>query len=48
MPGVDDVEAAVDDGAIVVTIVVGADTDTDAVAAILGRYALAWDIKERS
>ncbi|KAB7758008.1 MULTISPECIES: acyl-CoA synthetase [Mycobacteriaceae] len=47
VPGVADVEAAVDDGAIAVTVVVGADADTDAIAATLGRYALAWDIKER-
>jgi len=48
VPGIADVEAAVDDGAIVVTVVVDAGADADAVAAILGRYALAWDIKERS
>lgn len=48
VPGVVDVEAAVDDGAIVVTVVVSAGADTDAIAATLGRYALAWDIKERS
>lgn len=48
VPGVADVEAAVNDGAIVVTVVVDAGADTDAIAATLGRYALAWDIKERS
>lgn len=47
VPGVVDVEAKVDDGSIVVIVSVGAGTDTDAVAAILGRYALAWDVKER-
>ncbi|OBJ44987.1 acyl-CoA synthetase [Mycolicibacterium mucogenicum] len=48
VPGVADIEAAVDDGAIVVTVVVDAGADPDAIAATLGRYALAWDIKERS
>jgi len=48
VPGVADVEAAVDDGAIVVTVAVDAGTDTDAIVANLGRYALTWDIKERS
>ncbi|MGC7332194.1 acyl-CoA synthetase, partial [Mycobacteroides abscessus subsp. massiliense] len=33
VPGVVDVEAAVDDGAIVVTVVVSAGADTDAIAA---------------
>ncbi|ORA32470.1 acyl-CoA synthetase [Mycobacterium aquaticum] len=45
--GVAEVEATVDYGAIVTTVVVDADADTGAVAAVLGRYALAWDIKER-
>lgn len=47
VPGVVDVEVAVDDGAIVVTVVVDAGADTEAIAAPLGRYALAWDIKEQ-
>ncbi len=46
VPGVVDVEATVDDGSIVVTV--GADTETDTITAILGRYALIWGIKERS
>lgn len=48
LPGVVEVEAAVDDGTVAVTVVVGTGTDTDAIAATLGRYALAWDIEERS
>ncbi|GAA2415872.1 acyl-CoA synthetase [Mycolicibacterium llatzerense] len=46
VPGVVDVEATVDDGSIVVTV--GTDTETDTITAILGRYALAWGIEERS
>jgi fatty-acyl-CoA synthase len=45
--GVHVVDAAVDDGSIVVSVTVEPGTDTDAIAATLGRYALAWHIKER-
>jgi fatty-acyl-CoA synthase len=41
------VEAEVDDGSIVVTVTVDPGEDTNAIAATLGRYALAWHIKER-
>ncbi|MCX8561368.1 acyl-CoA synthetase [Mycolicibacterium mucogenicum] len=47
-PGIVDVEGAVDDGSVAVAVIVDAEADTDAIAATLGRYALAWDIKERS
>jgi fatty-acyl-CoA synthase len=47
LPGVVEVEAAVDDGTVAVTVVVVTGTDTDAIAATLDRYALAWDIEER-
>lgn len=47
VPGVVDVEAKVGDGSIVVIVAVAGGTDTDAIAATLGHYALAWDIKEQ-
>ena len=40
--GVGGVDAAVDDGAVVVTVTVDPAVDTDAITAILDRYALAW------
>jgi len=46
--GVDSVDATIDDGSIVVMVVVDAEADAEAVKATLGRYAIAWDIKERS
>jgi fatty-acyl-CoA synthase len=48
LPGVVEVRAAVDDDTVAVTVVVVTGTDTDAIAATLDRYALAWDIEERS
>ncbi|AGB22739.1 acyl-CoA synthetase (AMP-forming)/AMP-acid ligase II [Mycobacterium sp. JS623] len=45
--GVHAVDAAVDDGSIVVTVTVDPGAATDAIAATLGRYALAWHIRER-
>ena len=47
MAGVHAVEADVDDGSIVVTVTIESDADADAVADTLGRYALAWQLKER-
>ena len=47
LPGVHAVDAAIDDGSIVVTVTVDSGADTDSVAATLGRYALTWHIKER-
>jgi fatty-acyl-CoA synthase len=46
--GVDAVEARVDDGSIVITVTTGPEANTAAIDATLGRYALAWEIKERS
>jgi fatty-acyl-CoA synthase len=46
--GVDGVDATVDDGSIVVTVTVDPSADAEAIAAILGRYTLTWDIKDRS
>lgn len=46
--GVDGVEAAVDDGSIVVTVIVDSGADAEAINATLGRYTLTWDIKEQS
>jgi fatty-acyl-CoA synthase len=45
--GVHAVDAAVDDGSIVVTVTVDPCAATDTIAATLGRYALAWHIRER-
>jgi fatty-acyl-CoA synthase len=45
--GVDNVDATVDDGAVVVTVTVDAGADTEAITATLDRYALRCDIKER-
>jgi fatty-acyl-CoA synthase len=45
--GVHAVDAAADDGSIVVTVTVDPGVDADAIAAMLGRYALTWHIKER-
>jgi fatty-acyl-CoA synthase len=46
--GVDGVGAGVDDGSIVVTVTVDSPADVAAIDATLSRYALKWDIKERS
>jgi len=46
--GVDGVEAAVDDGSIVVTVTIDSDADAEAINDTLGRYTLTWDIKEQS
>jgi fatty-acyl-CoA synthase len=45
--GVHAVDTAVDDGSIIVTVTVDPGTDTEAIGATLGRYALAWHIRER-
>ncbi|WP_370501405.1 acyl-CoA synthetase [Mycolicibacterium sp. jd] len=45
--GVDGVDAAVDDGSVTVTITVTPEADLDAINAVVGRYPLTWDIKER-
>ena len=45
--GVHAVDTAVDDGSIVVTVTVDPCAATDTIAATLGRYALAWHIRER-
>jgi len=46
--GVDGVDASVDDGSIVVAVTVDSDADVVAIKAMLGRFTLNWDIKERS
>jgi fatty-acyl-CoA synthase len=46
--GVHAVEARVDDGSIIVTVTAGPEADAAAIDATLGRYALAWELKERS
>ena len=46
--GVHAVEARVDDGSIVITVTAGPEADAPAIDATLGRYALAWELKERS
>lgn len=46
--GVDRVDTTMDDGSIVITITVGADAETDAVTAILGRHPFKWDLKDPS
>jgi fatty-acyl-CoA synthase len=46
--GVRAVEARVDDGSIIVTVTAGPEADAAAIDATLGRYALAWELKERS
>jgi fatty-acyl-CoA synthase len=46
--GVHAVEGKVDDGSIVVTVTATPDADAAAIHATLGRYALAWELKERS
>ncbi len=46
--GVHAVEARVDDGSIIVTVTAGLEADLEAIDATLGRYALAWELKERS
>ena len=46
--GVRAVEARVDDGSIIVTVTAGLEADLEAIDATLGRYALAWELKERS
>jgi fatty-acyl-CoA synthase len=46
--GVDGVDATINDGSIVVTVITTTAADAEAIAATLGRYALTWDIKERS
>jgi fatty-acyl-CoA synthase len=46
--GVHAVEARVDDGSIVITVTAGPEADAAAIDATLGRYALAWELKERS
>lgn len=46
--GVDGLDAAVDDGAIVVTVTVNAEADVERIKATLGSYAISWDVKERS
>jgi fatty-acyl-CoA synthase len=46
--GVHAVEARVDDGSIIVTVAAGLEADLEAIDATLGRYALAWELKERS
>jgi fatty-acyl-CoA synthase len=45
--GVEGVGAAVDDGAVVITVTVDSDADAEAIAATLDRYALRWGIKKR-
>jgi fatty-acyl-CoA synthase len=46
--GVHAIEARVDDGSIIVTVAAGLEADLEAIDATLGRYALAWELKERS
>jgi fatty-acyl-CoA synthase len=46
--GVHAVEARVDDGSIVITVTADPEADAAAIDATLGRYALAWELKERS
>jgi fatty-acyl-CoA synthase len=46
--GVDGVDATVDDGSILVTVTVDPSADVEAIDATLSRYALSWDVKERS
>jgi len=46
--GVDGVDATVDDGSVVVTVTVASEADIEAITDTLDRYALSWDIKERS
>jgi fatty-acyl-CoA synthase len=43
--GVDRVDAAVDDGAVVVAVTVNSEADADALTATLDRYALAWRLE---
>jgi fatty-acyl-CoA synthase len=46
--GIHAVGARVDDGSIIVTVTAGPEADAAAIDATLGRYALAWELKERS
>jgi fatty-acyl-CoA synthase len=46
--GVHDVTATVDDGLIVVTVTLDPSADEAALRTVLDRYAITWEIKERS
>jgi fatty-acyl-CoA synthase len=46
--GVDGVDAIINDGSIVVTVITTTAADAEAIAATIGRYALTWNIKELS
>lgn len=46
--GVDGVDAIINDGSIVVTVITNTAADREAISATLGRYALTWNIKELS
>ena len=45
--GVEGVDATVDDGAVVTTVTVGSEADTEAITATLDRFALTWNINKR-
>jgi fatty-acyl-CoA synthase len=44
--GVEDVDATVDDGTVVVTVRIGPDADTEAITGMLDRYALSWKLEK--
>jgi fatty-acyl-CoA synthase len=46
--GVHGVDAGVDDGSIVVTVIANSDADIAAIESTLGRYTVKWDIEKRS
>jgi fatty-acyl-CoA synthase len=46
-PGIDEVDATVDDGTVGVTVSLGPSGDVESVRAMLDRYAIAYDIKVR-
>jgi fatty-acyl-CoA synthase len=46
-PGIDEVDATVDDGTVGVAVSLGPSADVESVRAMLDRYAIAYDIKVR-
>jgi hypothetical protein len=46
-PGIDEVEATVDDGTVAVTVTLDPCADVGSVRAVLDRYAIAYDVKVR-